>query len=70
MADNSKKIRDLQAALSSGLRQVTTDGTTTSYQSRDEMIRELNRLHDSDDASLAAGKRRPRVTRLNLRNAF
>lgn len=70
MADHTAKIQALETALASGVKQTSLDGQTTVFQSRAEMLAELNRLRADDDASLAAGRRRPRVARLNLGNSF
>jgi len=69
MADRSTEIADLEAALNAAVESVTTDGTTT----RINLAAARKRLADlkaDDDASIAAGTTRPRISRLKLGGCF
>lgn len=70
MADNSKQIAALEQILASGTDSYSVDGTTTKFRSRDELIKELNRLKATDDASQATGKTRRTLSRFDLSKAW
>ena len=64
MASISEKIDYLRRILESGVLQVTTDGVTTIYRSRDDLVREIERLEGEDPAN--TDPRRGRVKTINL----
>ncbi|MEM8864552.1 MAG: hypothetical protein AAGF31_03295 [Planctomycetota bacterium] len=70
MADRTKDIANIEAALASGVRQVSINGETTIFQSRAELLAELERLRADDDASKEAGKTRPVLSRFDLGRAW
>lgn len=70
MADHAAKIKELENLLASGLLEYSVDGQTTKFQSRQDLVRELNRLKAEDDASVAAGTNRKTLTRFNLGDAW
>jgi len=55
MADHSERIAEIREALRTGVSQVSTDGTTTSFD-LDALRQELRQLMAEDDAQKA---RRP-----------
>jgi hypothetical protein len=62
MADNSKRIAQIEELLRTGVTQVTVDGTTTIVDP-DSLRAELRKLQNSDDST--RGKR-PVVSRIRL----
>ena len=62
MADNSERIAEIEEILRSGVKTVTVDGVTTSFD-LESLRRELRLLRASDDA--LRGKR-PVAARINL----
>lgn len=65
MADYSIEIAALEAILNSGASSVSTDGLSTSYD-LDSVRKRLAELQAQDDASVNAGKARPRIARIRL----
>ena len=62
MANNAKKIAELEAIIQSGASRVSTDGTSTDFD-LDAARQQLRRLREQDDAQQG---RRPVVASLNL----
>lgn len=66
--DHSTTITALEGLLTSGVRQLTVDGVTTTYQSASDIRKEIQRLKAEDTAN--GYTKRPRVRSINLRGAF
>jgi hypothetical protein len=65
MASASEKIDYLRRILESGVLQVTTDGVTTIYRSREDLVREIERLENELPAD-PDNPNRGRVKTINL----
>lgn len=64
MADHAERIAEIQGILRTGARQVTSDGTSVTYDF-EALRRELRELMADDDT---LGHLRPRVSSINLSN--
>ena len=64
MGSISEKIEYLRRILESGGLQVTVDGVTTLYRSRDDLVREIERLEGEDPSNTEP--RRGRAKTINL----
>lgn len=60
MADNSAEIARLEAILSDGIQSQSVDGLSAT-RDLTEIRRRLAELRRDDDASIAAGKSRPKM---------
>ena len=65
MADNSTKIAALEQIINAAA-QSTRVGETSVAHDLDFALKRLSALRAEDDASLSAGKFRPRTARINL----
>lgn len=66
MADNTTKIANAQQVIEAGVRQVTNDGTTVSYD-LDQLRKEVRQQMATDDTNKG---RRPVISRIRLNGTF
>lgn len=64
MADNSEKIAEIRTLLESGATSISVDGQTINLDLA-SLRKELTRLIDTDDATVA-NMRRPRMSSINM----
>lgn len=69
MANNTQKIAELDEAIQSGVTSTSGDGHSVT-QDLDQLRRSRRELALEDDATIAAGKVKPTLTRMTLGGAW